>query len=182
MKNMFWILSATACLSALYFAQQPSKRTVSPQAQARIEREVRHELLMIPQYGVFDNLAYQVNGYDVTLTGSVTQPIIKASAERAVKSIEGVEKIDNKIVVLPVNTADNQIRLAVYRAIYGSSALERYALQSIPSIHLIVNTGTVTLEGAVATKGDADMATIRAKTVGGVFSVTSNLKIDTPSK
>ncbi len=182
MKNMFWIASAAACLSALCFAQQPAKKTVSPQAQARIEREVRHELLMVPQYGVFDNIAYQVNGYNVTLTGSVTQPVLKSNAERAVKGIEGVEKIDNKIVVLPTFAADNQIRIAVYRAIYGSSALERYALQAVPSIHIIVNNGNVTLEGAVATKADADMAAIRAKTVGGVFSVTSNLKIDAPSK
>jgi hyperosmotically inducible protein len=136
---------------------------------------------MVPQYGVFDHLSYQVTGYTVTLTGSVTQPVIKNNAERAVKSIEGVEKVDNRIVVLPVYTADNQIRIAVYRAIYGTPALERYALQAIPSIHIIVNNGNVTLEGAVATKADADNAAIRAKTVGGVFSVTSNLKVDAPA-
>ena len=182
MKTTFRFADLAACLLPALCLAQPATPRTSPQGQARIEREVRHELLMLPQYGVFDNLAYQVTGYTVTLTGNVTQPVLKSNAERAVKGIEGVEKVDNKIVVLPTFSADNQIRLAVYRAIYGSSALERYAIQAVPSIHIIVNNGNVTLEGAVATKGDADMAAIRAKTVSGVFSVTSNLKVDAPSK
>jgi hyperosmotically inducible periplasmic protein len=143
---------------------------------------VQRELVMVPQYGVFDHLAYQVDGRTVTLTGSVTRPVIKTNAERSVKSIEAVEKVDNKITVLPLYAADDAIRLAVYRAIYGAPALERYALQAIPSIHIIVNNGKVTLEGAVANKGDADMAAIRAKTVSGVFSVTSHLQVDAPAK
>jgi hyperosmotically inducible protein len=160
------------CLPALCFAQSS--------AEARIERAVHRELVTVPQYGVFDHLAYQVKGNTVTLTGSVTQPVIKANAEKAVQSIEAVEKVDNKITVLPVYSADNAIRLAVYHAIYGAPALERYALQAVPSIHIIVNNGNVTLEGAVGIKADADMAVIRAKTVNGVFNVTSNLKVDSP--
>lgn len=148
--------------------------------QARIERAVQRELVMVPQYGVFDHLAYQVNGRTVTLTGSVTRPVIKINAERNVKSIEAVEKVENKIIVLPTYSADDAIRLAVYRAIYGNPSLERYALQAVPSIHIIVNNGRVTLEGAVATKGDSDMAAIRANTVSGVFSVTNHLQVDKP--
>lgn len=149
--------------------------------QARMERAVQRELVMVPQYGVFDNLAYKVNGYEVTLTGDVTRPVVKINAEAAVKSIEGITKVVNQINVLPTFAADDQIRLAVYNAIYGAPALQRYALQAIPSIHIIVNKGNVTLEGAVANKGDADMAVIRAKSVPGTFQVTSNLKVDTPA-
>jgi hyperosmotically inducible protein len=149
--------------------------------QARIERAVQRELIMVPQYGVFDHLTYQVNGDTVTLTGSVTRPVTKTNAERAVKSIEAVSKVDNKITVLPVYGADDAIRLAVYRAVYGTPALERYALQAVPSIHIIVNNGNVTLEGAVGNKGDGDLAAIRAKTVSGVFAVTSHLLVDAPA-
>lgn len=147
--------------------------------QARIERAVERELVMVPQYGVFDHLAYQVDGRNVTLTGSVTRPVTKLNAERNVKSIEAVEKVDNKITVLPIYAADDAIRLAVYRAIYGSPSLERYALQAVPSIHIIV---TNALEGAVGTKADAEIAAISANSVSGVFSVTSHLKVDAPAK
>ncbi len=167
-------LAIALCLPLLCLAQSTP--------QARMERAVQRELVMVPQYGVFDHLAYQVNGRTVTLTGSVTRPVTKLNAERNVKSIEAVEKVDNKITVLPIYAADDAIRLAVYRAIYGAPALERYALQAVPSIHIIVNNGSVTLEGAVANKADADMAVIRAKTVSGVFGVTSHLKLDTPTR
>jgi hyperosmotically inducible periplasmic protein len=145
----------------------------------RITREVRHELVTLPYYGVFDNLAYRVdNGGVVTLFGEVTRPTLKDDAEKAVKSIEGVARVANEIEVLPPSPMDDQIRRAVYRAVYGSPSLERYALQAVPSIHIIVKNGHVTLEGAVANKGDADAALIRTKTVPGVFSVDSHLRID----
>jgi hyperosmotically inducible periplasmic protein len=180
MKNKLRMVAIATSLSAIGYAQQPPKRPVPPEAVARIAREVQRALVMVPQYGVFDYLAYQVNGYEVTLTGSVTQPVTKNNAEKGVKSIEGVEKLNNKITVLPLYTTDNQIRMAVFQAIYGTPALERYARQAIPSIHIIVNNGNVTLEGAVLNKGDADLAFIRAKTVPGTFNVTSNLKTDNP--
>ena len=143
-----------------------------------LEREVRHELLLIPQYGVFDYLTFRVEGKTVTLSGDARTPVLKSNAERAVKSIAGVEKVVNQINVLPVNTADNAIRIAVYNAIYANPAMQRYAFQAIPSIHIIVSMGNVRLEGAVLNKGDADQALIRAKTVPGTFQVTSNLKTD----
>jgi hyperosmotically inducible periplasmic protein len=146
-------------------------------AEDRITREVRHELVTLPYYGVFDNMAYRVDNGVVTLFGEVTRPTLKSDAERAVKGIEGVSQVVNNIEVLPVSTMDDQIRLAVYRAIYGSSSLERYALQAVPPIHIIVKNGNVTLEGVVATKGDAEAAAIRAKTVPGVFSVDSHLRV-----
>jgi hyperosmotically inducible protein len=147
-----------------------------------VNREVMHELTMLSQYGVFDNLQFKTDGTTVTLMGQVTNQVLRPNAEKAVKSIEGVEKVDNKIEVLPPIPADNNIRLAVYRAIYGSPSLERYALQAVPSIHIIVRNGNVTLEGVVANKADADQALIRAKTVPGTFDVKSNLRVDAPSK
>lgn len=163
------------------YAQQPNARQgTSPQAQARVAREVRHELTMLPQAGVFDNLQFKTDGTTVTLMGQVTNQVLKPNAEKAVKSIEGVEKIDNQIEILPLLSSDQAIRVATYRAIYGAPSLERYALQAVPSIHIIVNRGNVTLEGAVLNKADADQALIRAKTVPGTFEVKSNLRTDNP--
>ncbi len=150
----------------------------SPRGQARIEREVRHELVMLPYYGVFDNLAYRVDGYNVTLFGQVTRPTLKDDAERVVKSIEGVEQVDNKIEVLPLSPNDDRIRVRVYRAIFGDTALNRYALQAVPPIHIIVRNGNVTLEGVVASEMDRNIANIRANGVPGVFSVANNLRVE----
>lgn len=184
--RMFETASFIALLCGpVLLAQQPqsqARQGNSAQAQARVSREVMHELATLAQYGVFDNLQFKTDGTTVTLIGYVTTPVLKTNAEKAVKDIEGVEKVDNKIEVLPVLDSDNAIRLATYRAIYGAPALERYALQAIPSIHIIVNRGNITLEGVVANQGDAEQALIRAKTVPGTFEVKSNLRVDAPAK
>jgi hyperosmotically inducible protein len=146
--------------------------------QDRITREVRHELVMLPYYGVFDNLVYRVDGTTVTLMGQVTKPTLKSDAGNVVKGIEGVEHVDNKIQVLPLSSMDDGLRLAEYRAIYGTPGLDRYAMQAVPPIHIIVDNGKVTLEGVVATQADKDTAGIRANTVNGVFSVTNNLRLE----
>lgn len=151
---------------------------VSPRATERIAREVRHELVMLPYYGVFDNLAYTVNGYDVTLMGQVTRPTLKSDAENVVKKIEGVENVKNEIEVLPPSPTDNAIRLAVYRAVYGTTGLQRYAIEAVPPIHIIVDSGHVTLVGVVASQGDKNLAGIKANGVSGVFSVTNNLQVE----
>ena len=143
----------------------------------RIAREVRHELVMLPYYGVFDSIGYGVNGYDVTLTGQVTRDTLKHDAEDAVKHIEAVEHVDNKIEVLPVSPNDDRLRLAVFRAIYGDTALQRYDLGVIKPIHIIVKNGHVTLMGVVDNKGDKDIANIRANSVPGVFSVDNQLQV-----
>jgi hyperosmotically inducible protein len=147
-------------------------------AQDRITREVRHELVMLPYYGVFDNLAYRVDGSSVTLLGQVTRPALKNDAGNVVKGIEGVERVDNKIEVLPPSPIDDGIRRAEYGAIYGHPGLDRYAMQAVPPIHIIVANGKVTLEGVVATQSDKDLAGIRANGVSGVFSVANNLRLD----
>ena len=150
---------------------------VDPQL-SRTERQVRKELVMLPFYGVFDNLSFQVQGSQVTLMGQVTRPTLKTSAEKVVKSIEGVDKVDNQIEVLPNSPNDDNIRLAVYRAVYSQPALQRYQLRAVPPIHIIVKNGNVTLEGAVANDGDKNIAGIQANGVSGVFSVTNNLRVD----
>src|SRR5665811_1596351 len=117
--------------------------------QDRVTREVRHELVMLPYYGVFDNLAYRVDGGTVTLLGQVTRPTLKSNAGSVVKQIEGVDKVDNQIQVLRLSSMDDHSRLAVYRAIYGHPGLDRYALQAVPPIHIIIENGKATLEGVV---------------------------------
>jgi hyperosmotically inducible periplasmic protein len=146
--------------------------------QANISREVRHELLTLPYYGVFDNLAFKVDGTMVTLVGQVTRPTLKTDAERAVKRVEGVTNVINQIEVLPLSPNDDRIRRAVYRAIYSQPGLDMYALRNIPTIHIIVKNGNVTLEGAVGNVGDRNRAGIVANQAPGVFSVTNNLIVD----
>ena len=146
--------------------------------QDRLTREVRHELVMLPYYGVFDNLAYRVDGSTVTLLGQVTRPTLKSDAENVVKDIEGVTKVENRIQVLPLSSMDDGIRMATYRAIYGQTGLDRYGLQAVPPIHIIVDNGKVTLEGVVNNEADKNMAGIRANGVSGVFSVTNNLRVE----
>jgi hyperosmotically inducible protein len=150
----------------------------SRRGQERLMREVRHELVMLPYYGVFDNLAYRVDGNTVTLLGQVSRPTLKSDAENVVKDIEGVERVVNNIEVLPVSPHDDNLRIAAYRAIYGHTALNRYALQAVPPIHIIVKNGNITLEGVVANEGDKNIAGIQAKGVPGAFSVTNNLMIE----
>lgn len=178
MKLRLWSVAMAMMLAALpCFAQQnpPSDRAV-----ARIQREVRHELLMLPYLGVFDNLAYKVDGYNVTLFGQVTRPTLKSDAENVVKKIEGVEKVDNQIEVLPPSPMDDQLRRRLYRAIYGFPSLQKYSLGVQQPIRIIVKGGNVTLEGVVDNEGDKNTAGIRAKGVSGAFGVTNNLQVVKP--
>ena len=146
--------------------------------QDRITREVRHELVMLPYYGVFDNLGYRVDGGTVSLSGQVTRPTLKSDAENVVKGIEGVTRVDNQIEVLPLSSMDDGIRIATYRTIFGKPGLDRYAMQAVPPIHIVVANGKVTLEGVAATEADKNLAGIYANTVSGVFSVTNNLHVE----
>ena len=152
-------------------------RQTSQKAEDRLVREVRHELVMLPYYSVFDDLAYKVDGYTVTLYGQVTRPTLKSDAENSVKKIEGVEKVINQIEVLPLSPNDDQIRRAVYRAIYSQPGLDLYSLRAVPTIHIIVKNGNVTLTGAVANQADKDRAGIAANGVSGVFSVKNDIQV-----
>ena len=133
---------------------------------------------MLPFYGVFDSFEFKVSGSKVTLLGQVTKPTLKTEAERAVKKIEGVESVDNQIEVLPLSPNDGRIRLAVYQAIYGHASLNQYALRAVPTIHIIVKNGNVTLVGAVATESDKNVAGIQANSVAGVFALKNELRVE----
>jgi hyperosmotically inducible periplasmic protein len=148
-----------------------------PKTERQIIREVHHVLVMLPYYSVFDNLAYRVEGDKVILEGQVVRPTLKSDAEAAVKSIEGVSSVVNNIEVLPVSPMDYQIRRATYRAIYGDTVLSRYGYEAVPSIHIIVKNGNVTLEGVVDNESDKNLAYLRANQVPNVFSVKNNLRV-----
>src|ERR1700758_5296115 len=165
------LCSIAAVASPVAQDNQPTG-AVSQKGYERIMKEVRHELVMLPFYGVFDNLAYKVlpDG-TVTLLGQVTRPTLKSDAERVVKGIEGVERVDNQIEVLPVSPNDDRIRRDVYRAIYSNPVLSPYSLRAVPPIHIIVKNGNVILVGAVARQMDKQVAEVQAKGVAGVFGV-----------
>jgi hyperosmotically inducible protein len=147
--------------------------------EEQLAKKVRHELLMQPHYGVFDDLAFKIDGNVVTLVGSATQPVLKNDAEGAVKRIPGVEQVVDQIDVLPPSPMDDNIRRAEFRAIYGDPALStRYGFRALPPIHIIVKNGAVTLHGAVANQGDKNLVYLRANAVPGVFSVKNELQVD----
>jgi hyperosmotically inducible protein len=156
--------------------------SVNQRLEQRLSGQVRHELNMIPEFTVFDNLAYRVDGSTVTLVGQVRDAIVKDSAEARIKHLEGVERVDNQIEILPASFNDDRIRRQVARAVFNDSRLFTYGIQSVPPIHIIVKNGHVNLEGMVRTQTDKDDAFIRANGVSGVFSVQNNLQVEQQKK
>jgi len=175
-------------LSSSGFAFQTAQPAAARQEQvqqgmqpneANIAREVRHQLILLPYYSIFDWFQFSVEGYTVTLNGEVVQPVLKSDAENVVKRVEGVQKVINNIKVLPLSDMDNQIRRAEFRAIYGNPNLStRYGFQAMPPIHIIVENGHVTLKGIVANATDKNIAGIQANTVPNVFSVDNQLQVE----
>jgi len=152
-------------------AATPTKQTTN------LSQKVRHELVMLPFFTIFDNLEYRVDGSTVTLMGKVTRPVLKTDAQRVVERIEGVEHVNNEIQVLPTSEIDNHIRWQMARVIYGNPELNRYGWGTQPSIRIIVENGRVTLEGVVDNQMDKQVAGMRANSVPGVFSVTNDLVV-----
>ena len=149
-----------------------------PENETRIAREVRHQLLMLPYYTIFDDLAFRLEGGTVTLLGDVTNPVTKSDAENVVKRVEGVTQVNNQINVLPLSSMDWDVRRAEFRAIYGDPQIgDRYGHQALPAIHIIVSNGHVRLEGVVANSGDKNLINIRANGVPNVFSVQNDLQV-----
>jgi hyperosmotically inducible protein len=174
-----WLVVATL-ISVSAYAQgtQTPVQQRRAAAQTRLQKEVRHVLVMQPFYSVFDNLEYKVEGDRVILMGQVVIPTLKSDAAASVKSIEGVSAVENQIEVLPVSPNDDRIRRAEYRAIYSEPGMEKYAIQAVPPIHIIVKNGHVTLAGVVANEMDKTLANVRANSVSGVFSVTNQLRVE----
>jgi hyperosmotically inducible protein len=163
----------------LPFLPVPAQKSSQPPLQftKRVIRDVRHQILMLPYYDVYDSIGFKVEGYNVTLVGKVVHATLKDDAERVVKKIEGVEHVNNQIEVLPPSSMDDRLRAQLFRAIYGYPALQRYGVGSNRPIHIIVDRGHVTLEGVVDSQGDKNIANIRANGVPGVFSVKNNLAV-----
>ena len=185
MRRIFDLAGSSIALLAVLIAvtttpargQNTSHQRSEKKMQENLVKEVRHQLLLLPYYSVFDNLLFKVEGDKVTLLGQVVRPTLKSDAENAVKSIEGVASVNNQIEVLPVSPMDDQLRRAAYRAIYGDPVLSRYGMSALPSIHIIVKNGNVTLEGVVDSESDKNLANLRASAVPNVFSVTNNLTV-----
>ena len=179
------LLATLAVLGGLAFAQgqagSNTQMAIRPgtldATEQRIVKEVRHELVMLPYYSLFDDLEYSVNGDTVTLLGSVVNPTLKKDAENVVKRIEGVNKVNNQIKVLPPSPMDDRIREQVARAISRQGSLYRYFMGAVPSIHIIVDSGHVTLKGVVDNEADNTQAKLAANQVPGVFSVKDELQV-----
>lgn len=177
MRRAIYAITVMACTAFFLQAVAQSDKKFSPKAQERITKEVRHRILSLPDFDTFDNIAFKLNGYDVVLFGQVVKPSLKDDAEKVVKKIEGVERVDNRIEVLPTSGNDDRIRRDVFNAIYRYAPLQHYGVGSNRPIRIIVNRGNVALEGVVDRESDKNMAGIQANSVPGVFSVKNNLVV-----
>jgi hyperosmotically inducible protein len=159
-------------------AASASQQQNEPKTEQNLIKEVRHQLVLLPYYSVFDNLSFQIQGSKVILMGQVVRPTIKSDAGAAVRGIEGVTGVENNIEVLPTSPMDDQLRRALFRDIYSEPQLSRYAQSAVPSIHIIVKNGNVTLEGVADNETDKNVAGLRANGVPNVFSVKNNLVVN----
>ena len=185
MRKYPWALLTLSLILSAFFTPSTTVAALPQNQEPKAKdlvKEVRHQLLLLPYYSVFDNLAYRVEGSKVILIGQVVRPTLKSDAEGVVKGIEGVSSVQNDIEVLPTSPLDDQVRRATYRAIYGEPSLSRYGFQAMPSIHIIVKNGNVTLEGVVDSEADKNIAGLRANGVPNVFSVKNNLAVPGDSK
>ena len=179
MKKWIQKLSVGIAAVALLAPMSLMAATGTQRSLTKLENDVRHELVMLPWYSIFDDLKFEmVDGNHVILSGYATRPTLKSDAENVVKRIEGVESVTNNIEVLPLSPFDDRIRIAVARSIFGYGGMYRYAMGSQPPLHIIVKNGNVLLEGYVSSEMDKNIANIRANGVPGVFSVTNNLVVD----
>lgn len=180
MRNIFRLLFASALAFGLMgsaFAASSSLNG-SDRLDQRLYKEVHHALAMIPQTTIFDNLSYRIDGSTVTLYGQVRDAIVKDEAQSAVKRLEGVERVDNRIEILPASFNDDRIRGQVARALFSDPRLSSYAIQPLPPIRIIVKNGHVDLVGVVRTQADKNNAFVRANGVPGVFSVKNSLQVE----
>jgi hyperosmotically inducible protein len=172
-KARIFALLGVIALTSAFVCAAPSGGPTNRQ----LEQNIRKELVTLPYYGVFDNLAFKVNGGTVTLYGQVVRPTTKSDAEHRIAHLAGVNTVVNQIEVLPLSSFDDSLRRQTYRAIFGTAGLSRYAMGANPSIHIVVERGHVTLEGVVANQADVQRAYMAARRVGS-FTVTNNLRVE----
>jgi hyperosmotically inducible periplasmic protein len=157
-------------------ATSSNQATPSSGKQAKtLQDEIRHSLLMLPYYGVFDELGFKVQGDTVTLVGEVSRPYLKDDAEYAVRKIKGISKVVNDIEILPLSPTDDSLRWMTFKAIYSRPGFEKYGLQAKKPIKIIVKNGNITLVGAVGSEFDKVQAEMAAKGVPFAFSVKDEL-------
>ena len=164
-------------LATLAFSILTPTLVLASNGPQTLDEKVRHQLAMLPYLSVFDDLSFRVDNGTVTLFGQVTRPVLKNDAAGVVQHVEGVARVDNQIEVLPLSSFDDQIRMREFRAIYGGP-LARYRMGVIPSIHILVKNGDVTLKGYVSSPMDKQLAYTRANAVPGVFAVENQIQID----
>jgi hyperosmotically inducible periplasmic protein len=178
-----WTIFSMATFASSAIQDNQMTGALPQKSYDRIVKEVRHELVMLPYYSLFDNLSYKVDpDGTVTLMGQVVRPTLKSDSENVVKRIEGVTRVVNEIEVLPLSPNDDRIRRATYTAIYRDPALSIYQMGAVPPIHIIVKNGHITLEGVVAREMDKTIAGMRANSIPGAFSVTNNLVVEESDK
>src|ERR1043166_9014110 len=180
MKNIRKLVSqfTIGAVAMLLLAVAPAVISAQSVENPQLQKKVRHELVMLPYYGVFDNLAYSINGGTVTLYGQGVRASTRSDAANRVKRISGVTRVVNNIKVLPLSSFDDRIRRATYRSIANMGGLYRYLQGANPSLHIVVDNGHVSLEGVVSGSGDRNLAYLAANRVPGVFSVQNNLRIE----
>ena len=177
-KSVIFAIAVVLAIATSAAVAAPVTSNDQGPSQQQIMKKVRKELVTLPYYGVFDNLAYKVEGNTVTLYGQVVRPTTRKDAEHRVARIKGVERVVNQIEVLPLSSFDDSVRVRTYRTLFRTGGLYRYAMGANPSIHIVVNRGHVTLEGIVSNEGDKNLAYIAARGVPGAFSVTNNLRTE----
>jgi osmotically-inducible protein OsmY len=177
MKKFTFIMFVLLALGVSLLPAMAQAREQAVQPAVNLETAIRDAVTLAPHYGVFDSLSFQLEDNNVTLLGQVLLPITREEIASHVAKLAGIGKVTDNIKVLPLSRSDDAIRLQVYRRIFGTTDLYRYALSPTPSIHIIVSGGHVTLEGVVNNEGDSRYAYMAARKVNGVFSVTNNLEI-----
>jgi osmotically-inducible protein OsmY len=150
-------------------------------SQSAIEQKVFKEINKLPRYGLFDHIAFRVDGGTVTLFGKTNSLGTAKGAERVVKKIPGVIEVVNNIEELPPSSYDNQIRRAIVREFVNSSGIYPYISGLRPSVRIIVERGRVTLEGYVPNKGTSNLMYLLANRVPGTFEVTNHLIVSKDS-
>jgi hyperosmotically inducible periplasmic protein len=143
-----------------------------------LQDRVLHTLLMLPNYGVFDELGFTLQGDTVILNGEVRRAILKSESEAAVRKMAGVANVINNVEILPLSPMDDSLRVATYRAVYSMPGFERYEIQAFKPIKIIVKNSNITLDGVVGLPLDKILAEKAARNVPFALSITNNLTID----
>jgi hyperosmotically inducible protein len=178
MKKLTFVTLMFLAFGVSFLSASPQVAEKAALPAVQLEKNIIHTITLAPHYGVFDSLSFRLDGNNVTLLGQVMLQITKEEVFRRVSKLADIGTVTNNIEVLPLLPNDDIIRMKVYRHLFGTADLYRYALGVNPSIHIIVKGGHVTLEGVVSNEGDSRFAYFGARDVSGVFSVTNNLKIE----